>query len=693
MKNSRWAGVLAVSVMMTGCELLSDADPPAKATTTIEGAAVAGRIQNARVILRRADNAGHAVAGDPVASATTDNNGRFRLSVPASLPGPVVLEVEDGTYSSESDSTTQTNGTITAILPELPAAGEDTFVTPLSHIQTLRTRNLLDSGAETALTDALEHAQDDLQQSLGDLGLGGQPLTSVAPDFSTGSGPGFGVGVALGVLEQLRQNLNVEPGELIDNIARDLSDGTPDGREVNQLLQLAGAPMSPTVTTASLAGAANDYTSSTTSVHHEANIPVASVTQVISTAAINEASVSGQVSGSSGAIAPMIVGNHIYIYFAGRSDGLVRLDMTDPQNPVADHMAALNTEIAQTLNGVGGVIPVPIPVGGKQVLLLYNYSSNNVVAINATDNVVMKTGALAIAGTLNFSGAGGLKIAGGIADGKRNLVWLATADGLMGVDPVTLEQAFLIPQPAGTKMNENIGGDPTSDVVFSPNYEGGGMILFNLAERKAYVQSKTDWDLLNNIDGVQHGWGDIDQAAVDTSYRIGVVTNEFSDLQFGLVNFATPSGATGETGVFTPTAYRYIHAPDGVYGSVETGVAIESGAHILFAKSSWSTSPLVVAQLDDPAKGANWQGFLKARYRNTADPGGAGDPHAIGAFNIAGIPFGFSLATTSVGGGTSRSWDLMVVNLQAFLDAPADANGILTDDPMANPAIVRMIAY
>ena len=35
----------------------------------------------------------------------------------------------------------------------------------------------------------------------------------------------------------------------------------------------------------------------------------------------------------------------------------------------------------------------------------------------------------------------------------------------------------------------------------------------------------------------------------------------------------------------------------------------------------------------------------------------------------------------------------MVVNLQAFLDAPADANGILTDDPMANPAIVRMIAY
>ncbi|RZU36950.1 hypothetical protein EV700_3163 [Fluviicoccus keumensis] len=693
MKARQWLGVVVASVLTTGCNFFSDTESSPAKNVVMEGSAVAGRIHNARVVLHRADSAGRALPGSPVASADTDSNGHFALSVPAATTGPVVLEVQNGTYSSESDNSTQNNGTLTAVLPGMPAAGTQTFVTPLSHIQTLRTRHLVDSGAETSLANALNHAQNDLQQSLGDLGLAGQPLTSVAPDFTTPAGPGFAVGVALGVLEQLRQNLNVPPGELIDNIARDLSDGTPDGREANTLLQLAGAPMSPAVTTTSLAGAANDYAGSTTSVHHDANIPVTSVTESISTAAIGEASVSGQVSGSSGAIAPMIVGNHIYIYFAGRQDGLVRLDMTDPQHPVADHLADLNTEIAKTLSGVGGVIPVPIPVGGKQVLFLYNYSSNNIVAINATDNVVMKTGSLDIAGTLNFSGAGGLKIAGGIADGKRNVVWLATADGLMGVDPVSLAKVYLIPQPANTQMDENIGGDPSSDVVFAPHYQGGGMVLFNLAERKAYVQSRADWDTLNTIDTVVHDFGDIDQAAVDTSYRIGVVTSEFRDLQFGVVSFATPTGATGDTGVFTPLAYRYIHAPAGVNGSVETGAAIDSAAHILFAKSSWSTSPLIVAQLDDPAKGVNWQGFAKARWRNTSDPSGAGDPHAIGAFNIAGRSFGFSLAGTSIGGGTSRSWDLMVVDLQAFLDAPANADGILNDDPMLDANIVRMIAY
>jgi hypothetical protein len=526
------------------------------------------------------------------------------------------------------------------------------------------------------------------------MGLGTKALTSVAPDFAASTGSGFKLGVALGVLEQLRKNLSVTPSELVNAIARDLSDGKPDGKEADALLQLAGTAMAPTVTTTSLAGAANDYASSTTTVHHQANIDISTQVQTIGGAAISQASSSGQLSSSTGAIAPMIVGSKIYVYFAAREDGLIRLDMTDPNHPVANNMAAVNTEIRKTFTSVGGVIPVPTPVNGKQILLVFSYSSPSLIPVNVTDNAVLPSKDLGITGSLRFSGASNVKIAGGIADGKRNLVWLATADGLLPVNPVTLSAQAVIPQPEGTRMNENISGDPAGDLVFSPDYrDNGGVVVFNLAEKKAYVQTVQEWTQMNHINGVQHLWDEPDQAALDTTYKVGVISDE-GGVQLGLVNYATPTGATAAVGVFAPTAYRLMLPPDNLNDSGEMAVAVDSATHIVFAQNAWEESPIVVALLDDPAKGPGWQGFSKVRYANQAGLGRPGDPHAIGAFNIAGKAFGFSLVRRSVEGPTTgRDWDLLTIDLAAFLAAPADADGILTSDPLSDAAISKKLGF
>ncbi len=698
MCNKKTIIALMALSALAGCND-NDTKPKAAASGSgvfISGGAVAGRILNAKVIVRNADHHGRAV-GDVLGSATTDSNGKYKIQLSKKPTGPIRVDVNPGgTYNSESDNSTQTSGGISALINQPPVGNTPVFVTPLSHIQTLRAEKLLDTGASADVGAALNTAQDDLKKSIGDMGLGGQSLTSVAPDFSSNTGAGFKLGVALGVLEQLRKNLNVTPSDLVEAVARDLSDGKPDGKEAGALLQLAGSAMSPTVTTTSLAGAANDYATSTTTVHHQANIDISSQTQVISGAAISEASVSGQLSGSSGAVAPMIVGNKIYVYFAARDDGLVRLDMTDPDHPVAERLATLNADIQTKLPGfsVDGVIPVPTPVNGKQVLLIFNYNSQNLVTVNVQDNTVLQTAQLTeITHTFNVSGASSIYIGGGIADGKRNLVWLATNDGLLPVNPVNLVSQGIIPQPVGTRMDENIGGDPAGDIVFSPNYSDGGIVIFNLAEKKAYEQTPQQWTDINNINGVQHFWSDLDQAAVDSSFKVGVVSDE-GGVQMGLVNYATPTGATTDVGIFTPTAYRLMSPPPGLQGG-EMAVSVDSASHIVFAQNAWSASPILVAQLDDPAKGANWQGFSKVRYAQKAGFGRPGDPHAIGAFNIAGKAFGFSLISQSVANAPTpnRRWDLLAVDLAAFLQAPADADGILTNDPLEDAAVSKILGY
>ena len=215
----------------------------------------------------------------------------------------------------------------------------------------------------------------------------------------------------------------------------------------------------------------------------------------------------GVAIGSSGSIAPLVTQSAgTQIYFAARTDGLVALDMRDPANPAAAKMAGINaavmldsTAVPATgfFSSLDGIVinPTPITSGGatKVYALLYSYRSKIVASVNLTDGVLAETASLPITKTASFSGASAF-IAGGIADGKRGKIWLATGDGLLGVDPSDLAApTVLIPQPSGTRINENLGGDPAKDIVYSPDYVSNGLVVFNLAEARAYVMATADW--------------------------------------------------------------------------------------------------------------------------------------------------------------------------------------------------------
>lgn len=687
-----WRSLIVACLSMlglTGCDLLF---PDTNPQVSIEGAVVAGPVAKGRVKVYVADAKGQK-SGELLGEGETDddelNKGKFKVSIknPGAGTG-LVLEVEGGKYRSEADKTEQTVGTLTALLPKLGSSGEKTYVTPVSTLVAERAKSLLDKAESNNLDAALSSAQTDIGKALG-LTLD-KPVTAVEPDFSKSTDNGGKLGVVLGVLEQLRKNTGYSSGTLVTMLAKDLADGKADGKadDVPVVVNATTAPT--TLASSQLSGAANDYSTSTTTVHADNQVTVTEQTASTNNAAVVAASASGEVTGSSGAVAPLKVlvdgVERTYVYFAARDAGLLRLDMTDPANPVLDKLVALNTAIqldASIGSSVDGVVPIPTPINGAPYLLLYSYQYSKVLLVNAANNSVggSKNLSASIPQMASFSG-GSAFIGGGIADGKRNRVWLATRGGLLGVNPTQLDAAEeMIALPSGYTINENIGGDPAADVIFNPDYESGvGAVMFQLAERKAYVMDSTAWCALpGNCQGYEHP----DQAALDTGYKVAVIANGGSPRAAGLMGYSTPSGASVATGVFTSS--KYVLFPTLLTDNL-TAAAVESNSHLAFLSNA-DGGGMAVGRIQDPST-ANWAGFSSYKaYR--ANQGGAGDPHAIGAFRVGGKALGFILDSD---GYKAPGRSIVIVDMEAFLGLPA-TNGVLDADPALTPGVIRRVGY
>jgi hypothetical protein len=356
--------------------------------------------------------------------------------------------------------------------------------------------------------------------------------------------------------------------------------------------------------------------------------------------------------------------------------------MTDPAAPVASRVTSINNALMTSLNvaagiftSLDGIVINPTPVNNKFYAVLYSYATSTIASVNLTDGVVVGTKALQITNTASFSGASA-KVAGGIADGKRGLVWLATGDGLLGIDPTNLSTApILIAQPAGYRINENIGGDPASDIIYSPEYFNGGLVVYNLAEQRAYVIDISTWR-----NSIATGWNvfEVDGTALDSVYKVAILAPEGGNI--GLATYATPSGATTPVGTIS-SAPRFMQFSGG--GTNFAGSAIDPTTHTaLFVGEGFS---LGVGVLDNPAN-PTWAGFTTfvrtgvSSYRFEPH-----DPHTVGAFNVLGKPYGFVLQG-------STTYKVGVIDLQAMLAAPA-VGGVLSADPMINPAIVKQLTF
>lgn len=668
------------SAVLAACGGSDSNTPPTPTPTanaaTLSGAVYAAEVSGATVEVYLADAQGKPT-GSALGTATTDSLGNYSIPLSNVPTGSVVLVASGGTYASEADGSQQTLGTFSSLLLSVSSGSNTAQINPVTNTIAAATSNLLVQGGGSLAT-AFDSATTSVKQLFGLTQLTGSPTTTAVSATAT-SGDSWLLAALAGTLEQLRANASLNPADLYKALEDDAADGKLDGLKNGQPIALGSSgTLQSSLFTTQWSGAANAYGT--------AHSSYAGATATISGALQTSAQAAGVATGSSGSIATLQTqSGGTQVFFAARGDGLVKLDMSDPANPVASKLTAVNSAVMTagtgTFSSLDGIVINPTPIntaqGAKVFAILYSYRSKTIYSVNLTDGVVADSATLNISTNASFSGAYA-SIAGGIADGKRSKIWLASGDGLIGVDPSNLKASPVqIAQPASTVINENLGGDPAKDIIYSPDYTNRGLVIFNLAEGKAYTMDATTWATTT---GNWASYYEVDGVALDSQYNVAVMTPEGGG-EVGLLTYGTPSGTTDAVGAIGSGAMFKSYKTNGA----AAGAALDPITHtVLFVGEG---TGLGVGVLDDPTS-STWQGFsnyVGAGYNSTYafEPH---DPHTVGVFNVLGKPYGFLLQ------GYYSSYKVAVLDLNAWLAAPTTA-GLLTSDPIQNTGITKLLSY
>lgn len=689
-----------------GTETASTSTTP----TVIDGALVLGAVQGATIAVYAADNEGKKT-GLALGTTTSKADGTYSVKLSKEYTGAVLIEAQGGNYKSEADTskTVLLSAAVTALAFVDKKTPNTVHVTPLTHMVASRVETLIQDQDSPNITAALIKAQRDLQELLGDLDLGDTDLlTHLLPDFNSGNGKGYRYGYLLGTLEEAAKNTALHPVEFMRLCARDLADHRADGKHKGQAIQHSnnGKAMGATLCSSSLNAAALSLRHSTTSIYVGKNIDLSDASQQVAAATAHSAGVTGATATSSGAITYMEYYDETgtaqkRVFVAGREHGLGVINVNDPTAPVRATDAGLTQKIIDAgLSSVGGV--VAINNSSRPLLFLFDYGSDLVVKVDVLSQTVTADH-LNIEGTVEYSGASNVKISGGMLDTVQGGVWLATADGLVHYDPISMTEVARIAQPEGTVINENIGGDPSSNVILSPDYNhnGRGLIAYRLDETKAYIQDLGEWEkLLPKLSP-----NEPDALSMDTAYKVAVVTGEH-DSNIALIytpslTYTLPAApantvkasvvSSASVGVLTApaSAVKPILLSDGVGGDCTaldiSGSSVESNQHLVLFMAG-NSQDLAVGLLNDPNSAAGfgmtqWKSWVGGSF------GPAGDPHGVGSYQLSdGRSYGFVLTDTH---------QVLMIDLKKFLDAPAKAtcSTRLNSDPFMDLSMIKRVAY
>jgi hypothetical protein len=643
---------------------------------TLSGTAVADLVNNGQVAAYEIGANGSTSAA-PLGAAVTQADGTFSIHLNHAPVGGVKIVLTGGSYTSEADTTKTVTGTsLSVIVPAVSNSGASGLaVTPLTSMAAAYTQAQLQSGAQSQIADALKAADTKVENTFG---LQTAPETLV-PQFNATKGDAATAALINGALEQLALNYQVTPQNLYAALAADFADGVLDGKAGNTTVNLStGVPLPSSAGNADLISALNAYTGKTTGTKlNQLGLNVASLTPAVSNLKQNLVNASSSPDlkvGSSGAMASLFytpsgtTTQKQLVLVAARTNGLVSIDVTDPNKPQVDTLSTLNQNIfSQIGSSVDGVIAIPGAVTPQ--VLVYSYGSVNVALVDLQNTTV--TGlTLSINNQTTHSGQDGY-ITGGLPDIKNNGVWLTTGDGYQFIDtsdPTALKAWQPISFASGSGAPENVGGDTASGMLLSPSYDEYGMTppalqWVDLNKGKSYA-------LANYTTYMGGTYSMPDSAFVDSIYHVGVVLQEHGSSAMA-IDMHDPASFK-----FDDTAQSFIPANASQFKNIVldsnvgvSGGAVDSTNHLALMMAG-NRQGLAVVQIADPTvTAASWTGLTDWRtyVASLSEMTSAGDPHAVAVVHSAkdGKSYGFVL--------DSSLQKVIKVDLAGFLQMQAQS--------------------
>jgi len=709
------AAITLASMLVAGCRDADDrpAPSPPASGPAISGAVIAAHVSGSRVKAYKLRDDG--ARDREIGTATTNAAGGFTMTLDSPPSGPIELEAVDGEYDSEADTRIKrTKVRLRALIPSVPPGGDSGLVaTPLTTFAAERAMELTDSAPNLAA--AIDMGDDSIREIFG---IGGDSLNKLEPDI-TATGDKAAAAVVLGALEDIAIKKSKEGADIVTALAADLSDGVPDGKKDETPVMFEGTTetIPPTLGTSDLLASVTSYTDPNNDNTDRGENPPP--VDPAATAAVREGVVAaappaaGLSVGSSGAIASLSFDGRQVVYIAARGTGIKALDITDPANPRVDLLPTLNealSKLSTPFTTVGGV--VAMPGASTPQVLLFDYNQARVIVADVRDQTIKKdTDLTGVVGPVQESFSGGdAFVSGGIPDPTRGVIWLAANNGYLPYDvatlsPLTDRKIALAPDDI---IAENIGGDVSANLLFSPNYGPGGccsgpgaLELVKLDESKSYVMTDTDFQRAFSVGATATSsgtpFGIVDAGSVDNLYKVGILTGEDTP-RVGLIRLGDMSKFTFTTipgTETTPERNEFSVDPsvavaflvDSTAFPQYAGSAVESTNHLALLMAGFSND-ILVAKLDDPAS-TTWKGFADwKQYRATStEYRQAFDPHAVGAVlaSANGRSYGFMLSG-------NPGLDVLMIDMQAFIEAAAegtdgDAAHRLSSTPFDNATV------
>jgi DNA-binding beta-propeller fold protein YncE len=234
-RNSSWL-MLAAALILSACGSGNSDDAPAVAPPPPAGIAVNGQVFDGPVsgatITAYAISAAGVVSTTVLATAFTNSEGSYSLTLPAGTTGPVYLTSTGGTYVDDVTGQTLNAPPLSALIPNVSGSGPITAqLTPLTTIEaavalaTASTTNPVSSTAaaiDTAVGTLLGGQTNSLGTSLVDV--------STAGCATAASQASLDASLVLAGINQLAANYGVSTSDLIQAIVADVqSDNTFDG--------------------------------------------------------------------------------------------------------------------------------------------------------------------------------------------------------------------------------------------------------------------------------------------------------------------------------------------------------------------------------------------------------------------------------------------------------------------------------